>query len=126
MMQTAIYIWPYMYNSLYGRFLLLQLGGTGNVLILNILISLYSVVGTLASRSTLGLLLKLLCVPPDHSAPRPGRSWSTNICSLEQDMQFWLHYCTLCSPAGSQYVGWRQSMCVGFGAACLWQRYCCR
>lgn len=73
MMQTTIYIWPYMYNSLYGRFLLLQLGGTGNVLILNILISLYSVVGKLASRSTLGLLLKLLCVPLHHSAPRPGR-----------------------------------------------------
>ena len=58
-MQTTIYIWPYMYNSIYGRFLLLQLGGTGNVLILNLLICLYSIVGKLASRSSLGLLMKL-------------------------------------------------------------------
>ena len=66
MMQTIIYIWPYMYNSLYGRFLLLQLGGTGNVLILNVLICLYSFVGKVASRSSLGLLMKLMYVdyPP--------------------------------------------------------------
>lgn len=60
MMQTVIYIWPYMYNSLYGRFLLLQLGGTGNVLILNLLICLVSTVGKVSSRSSLALLLKFL------------------------------------------------------------------
>lgn len=60
LMQTVIYIWPYMYNSLYGRFLLLQLGGTGNVLVLNLLICLVSIVGKVSSRSSLALLLKLL------------------------------------------------------------------
>lgn len=60
MMQTTMYIWPYMYNSLYGRFLLLQLGGTGNVLIINLLLSLVSIVGKLASRSSLGFLMKLM------------------------------------------------------------------
>lgn len=60
LMHTVIYIWPYMYNSLYGRFLLLQLGGTGNVLVLNLLICLVSTVGKVSSRSSLALLLKLL------------------------------------------------------------------
>lgn len=73
MMQTVIYIWPYMYNSLYGRFLLLQLGGTGNVLILNLLICLYSIVGKLSSRSSLGLLMKLMCaLLPDPPRCMPG------------------------------------------------------
>ena len=63
MMQASLYIWPYMYNSLYGRFLLLQLGGTGNVLILNFLISLFGIVSRLSSRSTLSSLLTLMCAP---------------------------------------------------------------
>ena len=50
LMQTALYLWPYMYNSIYGRFLLLQLGGVGSVLILNILMSLYGLVGRMTSR----------------------------------------------------------------------------
>ena len=58
MMQTVMYIWPYMYNSIFGRFLLLQLGGVGSVLILNLLISLYSLAGKIATRSSLFLLMK--------------------------------------------------------------------
>ena len=50
LMQTALYLWPYMYNSIYGRFLLLQLGGVGSVLILNLLMSLFSIVSHLSSR----------------------------------------------------------------------------
>ena len=50
LMQTALYLWPYMYNSIYGRFLLLQLGGVGSVLVLNLLMSLFSIVGNLSSR----------------------------------------------------------------------------
>ena len=50
LMQTALYLWPYMYNSIYGRFLLLQLGGVGSVLVLNLLMSLFSIVSHLSSR----------------------------------------------------------------------------
>ncbi len=39
-----------MYKSIYGRFLLLQLGNTSNIMVLNVLISVYSVAGRLASR----------------------------------------------------------------------------
>lgn len=85
MMQTVIYIWPYMYNSLYGRFLLLQLGGTGNVLILNVLISLYSIVGKVASRSSLQMLMKLMWEHADLSRVKlfevlpSGFSWISNL-----------------------------------------------
>lgn len=50
LMQTSLYIWPYMYNSIYGRFLLLQLGGVGDVLVLNVIISLYDLASRLGSR----------------------------------------------------------------------------
>ena len=50
LMQAVLWIWPVMYNSIYGRFLLLQLGTTSNIVILNVLISVYNVAGRLASR----------------------------------------------------------------------------
>ena len=50
LMQTSLYIWPFMYNSIYGRFLLLQLAGVGDVLVLNVILSLYDVVGRLSTR----------------------------------------------------------------------------
>ena len=49
-MQTALYLWPYMYNSIYGRFLLLQLGGVGSVLVLNILMACFGLVGRMTNR----------------------------------------------------------------------------
>lgn len=49
-MQVSLYIWPYLYSSVYGRFLLLQLAGVGDVLVLNILISMYELVTRLSSR----------------------------------------------------------------------------
>ena len=49
-MQAVLWIWPVMYKSIYGRFLLLQLGTTSNVVILNVLISVYNLAGRLANR----------------------------------------------------------------------------
>ncbi len=49
-MQAVLWIWPVMYKSIYGRFLLLQLGTTSNIVILNVLISVYNVAGRLATR----------------------------------------------------------------------------
>lgn len=50
LMQAVLWIWPVMYKSIYGRFLLLQLGNTSNIVILNVLISVYNVAGRLATR----------------------------------------------------------------------------
>ena len=49
-MQAVLWIWPVMYKSIYGRFLLLQLGTTSNIVILNVLISVYNLAGRLANR----------------------------------------------------------------------------
>lgn len=43
-------MWPAMYSSIYGRFLLLQLSGVGDVLVLNIILSLYDIVVGLSTR----------------------------------------------------------------------------
>lgn len=50
LMQAVLWIWPVMYKSIYGRFLLLQLGNASNVMVLNVLISVYNIVGRLAMR----------------------------------------------------------------------------
>ena len=50
LMPSVLWIWPVMYKSIYGRFLLLQLGTTSNVVILNVLISVYNLAGRLANR----------------------------------------------------------------------------
>ena len=50
LMQAVLWIWPVMYKSIYGRFLLLQLGTTSNIVLLNVLISVYNVAGRLATR----------------------------------------------------------------------------
>ncbi|CAL8467812.1 g7350 [Coccomyxa elongata] len=60
LMQAVLWIWPVMYKSIYGRFLLLQLGNTSNIMVLNVLISVYSVAGRLASRQGSGMLLQLM------------------------------------------------------------------
>ena len=49
-MQAVLWIWPVMYKSIYGRFLLLQLGTTSNIVIINVLISVYNLAGRLANR----------------------------------------------------------------------------
>ena len=50
LMQAVLWIWPVMYKSIYGRFLLLQLGSTNNVVALNVLISVFNVASRLSSR----------------------------------------------------------------------------
>lgn len=60
LMQAVLWIWPVMYKSIYGRFLLLQLGNTSNVMVLNVLISVYSVAGRLASRQVKCLFFRLV------------------------------------------------------------------
>lgn len=67
-MQAVLWIWPVMYKSIYGRFLLLQLGNTSNIMVLNVLISVYSVAGRLASRQvgpSLGVLPR--CTEQEHA-----------------------------------------------------------
>ena len=49
-MQAVLWIRPVMYKSIYGRFPLLQLGTASNIVILNVLISVYNVAGRLATR----------------------------------------------------------------------------
>lgn len=49
-MQAVLWIWPVMYKSIYGRFLLLQLGPTSNIVALNMLISVFNVASRLSSR----------------------------------------------------------------------------
>ncbi|KAK9803448.1 hypothetical protein WJX73_002248 [Symbiochloris irregularis] len=60
LMQTALYMWPAMYSSIYGRFLLLQLSGVGDVLVLNIVLSLYDIVVGLSTRHSGYLLLRVM------------------------------------------------------------------
>ena len=50
LMQAVLWIWPVMYKSIYGRFLLLQLGPTSNVVALNVLMSVFNVASRLSSR----------------------------------------------------------------------------
>ena len=62
LMQAALYMWPAMYSSIYGRFLLLQLSSVGNVLALNVIISVYELVSRLSSRcSFVQMPALLLC-----------------------------------------------------------------
>ena len=50
LMQAVLWIWPVMYKSIYGRFLLLQLGTASNVVVLNVLISVFNISSRLATR----------------------------------------------------------------------------
>jgi hypothetical protein len=50
LMQAVLWIWPVMYKSIYGRFLLLQLGTAGNIVLLNVLISVFNIGSRLATR----------------------------------------------------------------------------
>ena len=60
LMQVVMYFWPEMYKALFGRFLLLQLSNSGNVVTLNVQLALLSFVGRIADRSFGGLALKAM------------------------------------------------------------------
>lgn len=60
MFQTMMLFYPYIYNAVYGRFLLLQLSKSSSVMALNYLIVLLSVIGHLASRNADNMLLRII------------------------------------------------------------------
>ena len=60
LLQVTLLLWPAMYQSIFGRFLLLQLSGVGSVLIINFLLALFDVVTRIGSRGGGGLLLRAL------------------------------------------------------------------
>lgn len=60
MLQTVLLLYPYIYNAVYGRFLLLQLSKSTSVMALNYLIVLLNVIGHLASRNADTMLLRLM------------------------------------------------------------------
>ena len=49
-MQAVLWMWPAMYRSIYGRFLLLQLDSASIVAVLSVLLSILSVASRLCSR----------------------------------------------------------------------------
>jgi hypothetical protein len=49
-MQAVLWLWPAMYRSIYGRFLLLQLDSSSSVALLSVLLSIMSVASRLCSR----------------------------------------------------------------------------
>ena len=50
LMQAVLWMWPAMYRSIYGRFLLLQLDSASIVAVLSVLLSILSVASRLCSR----------------------------------------------------------------------------
>lgn len=48
--QTCFYVWPLLYSSLYGRFLLLQLDNVGSVVIMNFMFACFTIAANLADR----------------------------------------------------------------------------
>lgn len=48
-MQVAFFVWPYIYKSIYGRFLLLQFSTITAVVTLNLIIVIFDIVGRLAT-----------------------------------------------------------------------------
>jgi hypothetical protein len=62
-MQTVLYIYPMVYRAFFGRFLLIQLSGAGDVGLLNVLLALGNVIGHLSGRSVGYLPLRLMYNP---------------------------------------------------------------
>ncbi len=58
--QTCFIIWPLLYSSLYGRFLLLQLESVGSVVVLNFMFACFNIAGVLDSRGSDSWWLTLL------------------------------------------------------------------
>ena len=50
LMHATMFVWPAMYNSIYGRFLLLQLDTAGSVSALNVMLALVGLAGRLGGR----------------------------------------------------------------------------
>ena len=50
--QTCFYVWPVLYASLYGRFLLLQLDNVGSVVIMNFMFACFAIMGNLTDRGS--------------------------------------------------------------------------
>lgn len=63
LMQTVLYIYPMVYRAFFGRFLLIQLSGAGNVGLLNVLLALGNVIGHLSGRSVGYIPLRLMYNP---------------------------------------------------------------
>ncbi|PSC73068.1 sodium:proline symporter [Micractinium conductrix] len=60
-MRAIVFLaWPYLYNQMYGRFLLLQLDSVGSVLVMNLIFACFDLAGKLSDRASDSLLLKLL------------------------------------------------------------------
>ncbi|KAK9830977.1 hypothetical protein WJX81_004646 [Elliptochloris bilobata] len=60
LMQAVLWMWPAMYRSIYGRFLLLQLDSASSVAVLSVLLSILSVASRLCSRQGSSLAFRLL------------------------------------------------------------------
>ena len=58
--QVVFLYYPYIYKSVFGRFLLLQLSKSTSVMALNYLLVLLDVIGRLASRNADMMLLRLM------------------------------------------------------------------
>ena len=58
--QTCFIIWPVLYSSLYGRFLLLQLDSVGSVVVLNFMFACFEIAGAMADRGVDAWWLSLL------------------------------------------------------------------
>lgn len=87
-MQAVLWLWPAMYRSIYGRFLLLQLDSSSSVAILGVLLSILSVASRLCSRKARtvwsfgspGLVQKNHVFPHDHLRDRAVKASSVNAC----------------------------------------------
>lgn len=60
MTQVCFVVWPVLYSSLYGRFLLLQLSNVGSVVVMNFMFACFDIAGALADRGSDAWWLKLL------------------------------------------------------------------
>lgn len=58
--QTCFIIWPLLYSSLYGRFLLLQLDSVGSVVVLNFMFACFNIAGELDNRGSDAWWLSLI------------------------------------------------------------------
>ena len=78
LMQAVLWIWPVMYKSIYGRFLLLQLGTAGNVVVLNVLISVFNISSRLATRQVRWPHMWSMCRANlrHQGRPMPAGQWS--------------------------------------------------
>lgn len=63
LMQTILYIYPMVYRAFFGRFLLIQLSGAGDVGLLNVLLALANVIDHLSGRSVGYVPLRLMYNP---------------------------------------------------------------